>query len=79
MRTFQRVQKQVDQRVKHSRRRGNIHTLAHDLLVYALELKTFHVKQLSRVPEQVLTETEKELLAAGESLEERTKQWLAGQ
>lgn len=79
MRTMKRLQKQVDDRVRFRRPRGSIHVLVHDLLVYLLELKTFHVKQLAFRPEGVaLTESETTLLEAGEHLEERTKAWLAG-
>lgn len=79
MRTFKRVQNQVDRRVNHRRPRGSVHVLVHDLLVYVLELKTFHVKHLSVLAPGDLQEWEKELLAAGEHLEERTKSWLAGE
>lgn len=80
MRTFKRIQKQVDQRVNHRRPRGNVHVLVHELLVYLLEVKTFHVKhyEYGRSLGVELTEFDKDLLSAGEQLEERTKQWLTG-
>lgn len=80
MKTFKRIQKQVDQRTQFRRPRGQLHVLVHDLLVYCLELKTFHVKHLQTVgTNELLTEAEKELLVAGEQLEERTKSWLAAE
>lgn len=79
VRTFNRLRKQVDDRRQFRRPRGNAHVLLHDLLVYALEVKTFHVKQFAARPDgSALTESEKDLLVAGEQLEERTKAWLAG-
>lgn len=79
--TFNRMQKQVDDRVKHRRPRGSIHVLVHDLLVYCLEVRTFHVKQMEAVRQNsgTLQDHEVELLVAGETLEERTKAWLAGE
>jgi len=79
MRTFARIKKQVDDRVKHSRPRGGIHVAIHDIQVYLLELKAFHVKHYAILQdEDALAESEKELLAAGEHFEEACKTWLAG-
>lgn len=79
-RTFKRLQKQVDDRVKHSRPRGDVRKLVHEILVYCCEVHTFHVKHLSILhAEGALSESEKELLAAGEQLLEGTKLWLAGE
>lgn len=80
MKTFNRIRKQVDDRVKHRRPRASVHVIVHDLLVYVLEVKTFHVKQAAarEASGMELSEYEKDLLAAGEHLEEATKTWLAG-
>lgn len=79
VRTLNRLRKQVDSRVAHRQPRGNLTQLANILLAYALELKTFHVKHLATVgTNELLSDAEKELLAAGEHLEGAVKQWLAG-
>jgi len=80
MRTFSSVRKQVDDRKRHRRPRGGVHVALNDILTYLFELKAFHVKHLSVLnAEGALSESEKALLAAGEHLEEATKQWLAGE
>lgn len=78
MRQFKRVEKQVGDRRSRLARRGGPFVLLHDLIVYCLEVKAFHVKQFGKVDAALLSESEKEFLAAGEELEERCKSWLEG-
>lgn len=79
-RTFKRVRDQVDSRGR-SPRRGGPFVLLHDLVGYFLEVKTFHVKHLNAKVErgETLEEYEMEMLAAGEQLEARVKEWLEGE
>lgn len=79
-RTFKQVQKQVDQRVRHSRPRGNIHQMMNTVLTYLFEVRKFHVEHWGTpVGEDTIPADVMAMLVAGEQFESEVKEWLAGE